>query len=95
MFMTVCKLVNMYIHVCTMFRHLCTNLPTLVQVVRIPDVKIQYSARLQELTYLGLTMPPRMYYIATLRTRGLQRSSVQTMRAFSVSISNVNLSFCT
>ncbi len=37
MFMTVCKLVNMYIHVCTMFRHVCTNLPILVQVVRIPD----------------------------------------------------------
>jgi hypothetical protein len=27
----------MYIHVCTMFRHVCTVLPFLVQVVRIPD----------------------------------------------------------
>ncbi len=38
MFTTVCKLVNMYIHVCSMFRHVCTNLPIPVQVVRIPDV---------------------------------------------------------
>jgi len=30
--------VNMYIHVCTMFRHVCTGLPNPVQVVRIPDV---------------------------------------------------------
>jgi hypothetical protein len=37
MFTTVCKLVNMYIHVCTMLRHVCTDLPILVQVVRIPD----------------------------------------------------------
>jgi hypothetical protein len=29
--------VNMYIHVCTMFRHVCTGLPNPVQVVRIPD----------------------------------------------------------
>jgi hypothetical protein len=29
----------MYIHVCTMFRHVCTVLPILVQVVRIPDVQ--------------------------------------------------------
>ncbi len=28
---------NMYIHVCTMFRHICTVLPNPVQVVRIPD----------------------------------------------------------
>ncbi len=28
---------NMYIHVCIMFRHVCTVLPILVQVVRIPD----------------------------------------------------------
>ncbi len=27
----------MYIHVCTMFRHVCTVLPNPVQVVRIPD----------------------------------------------------------
>ncbi len=28
---------NIYIHVCIMFRHVCTVLPILVQVVRIPD----------------------------------------------------------
>jgi hypothetical protein len=39
MFTTVRKLVNMYyIHVCIMFRHVCTNLLIPVQVVRIPDV---------------------------------------------------------
>ncbi len=27
-------------HVCTMFRHICTDLPILVQVVRIPDVPV-------------------------------------------------------
>ena len=27
----------MYIHVCTMFRHVCTGLPNPVQVVRILD----------------------------------------------------------
>jgi hypothetical protein len=30
---------NMYIHVCTMYRDVCTDLPILVQVVRIPDVR--------------------------------------------------------
>ncbi len=37
MFMSVCKCMNIYVHVCTMFRHVCTVLPILVQVVRIPD----------------------------------------------------------
>ena len=37
MFMLVRNLVNMYIHVCTMYRDVCTDLPILVQVVRIPD----------------------------------------------------------
>ncbi len=36
-FMSACNLVNLYIHVCTIFRHICTVLPILVQVVRIPD----------------------------------------------------------
>jgi hypothetical protein len=39
-FMCVCNIVNMYIHVCTMFRHVRTVLPILVQVVRIPDAHI-------------------------------------------------------
>jgi hypothetical protein len=30
--------INMYIHVCTMYRALCTDLHILVHVVRIPDV---------------------------------------------------------
>ena len=38
MFRFVCNSQNMYIHVCSMFRHVCTVLPILVQVVRIPDV---------------------------------------------------------
>ena len=29
--------INMYIHVCTMYRALCTDLHILVHVVRIPD----------------------------------------------------------
>ena len=33
--------------------------------------------------------------IGMLKTHGLQRSSVQPTRAFSESISNVNISFCT
>ncbi len=37
MFTSVYNLVNLYIHVCTMFRHVFTVLPILVQVVRIPD----------------------------------------------------------
>ena len=39
MFMIICKLVNMYRHVCTMFSDVRTVLPILVQVtvVRIPD----------------------------------------------------------
>ena len=37
MFMPVRNFVNMYIHVCTMYRDVCTDLPILVQVVRIPD----------------------------------------------------------
>ena len=37
MFMLVRNLVNMYIHVCTMYRDVCSDLPILVQVVRIPD----------------------------------------------------------
>ncbi len=38
MFMLVCNFINIYIHVGTiMFRHVCTVLPILVQVVRIPD----------------------------------------------------------
>ncbi len=37
MFMLVRNLVNMYIHVCTVYRDVCTDLPILVQVVRIPD----------------------------------------------------------
>ncbi len=38
MFMPVRNFVNMYIHVCTMYIDVCTDLPILVQVVRIPDV---------------------------------------------------------
>ncbi len=37
MYMPVRNFVNMYIHVCTMYRDVCTDLPILVQVVRIPD----------------------------------------------------------
>ena len=39
MFILVYKMVNMYVHVCTMFkfRHVCTDLPIHVHVVRIPD----------------------------------------------------------
>ena len=37
MFMIICKLVNMYRHVCTMFSDVRTVLPILVQVVRILD----------------------------------------------------------
>ena len=47
MFMLVRNFVNMYIHVCTMYRDVCTDLPILVQVVRIPDVS--------PLIYKGLT----------------------------------------
>ena len=39
MFRLVCNSQNMYIHVCSMFRHVCTVLPSLVQVVRIPDAE--------------------------------------------------------
>ncbi len=39
MFMPVRNFVNMYIHVCTMYRDVCTGLPILVQVVRIPDAE--------------------------------------------------------
>ena len=37
MFILVHNFINMYIHVCTMYRALCTNLQILVHVVRIPD----------------------------------------------------------
>ncbi len=45
MFMPVRNFVNMYImiHVCTMYRDVCTDLPILVQVVRIPDVGWQFE----------------------------------------------------
>jgi hypothetical protein len=51
------------------------------------------SARLRELTQQALTTPTTMYEIGTLKTGSLQRSSVQPIRAFSESISNVNISF--
>jgi hypothetical protein len=59
------------------------------------DVKVPCSIRLQELTCLGLTMASTMYSIGTLKGGYSQRSSVLPDRAFSVLISNVNLSFCT
>jgi hypothetical protein len=37
MLQVVRNFVNMYIHVFTMYRDVCTDLPILVQVVRIPD----------------------------------------------------------
>ena len=37
MFILVHNFINMYIHVCTMYRALCTDLQILVHVVRIPD----------------------------------------------------------
>jgi hypothetical protein len=40
------QIVNMYIHVCTMYRALCTDLQILVHVVRIPDVDIQFRSYL-------------------------------------------------
>jgi hypothetical protein len=46
--MPVRNFVNMYIHVCTMYRDVCTDLPILVQVVRIiPDDRVVLS------TYYG------------------------------------------
>ena len=36
--------INMYIHVCTMYRALCTDLQILVHVVRIPDVGLGAAA---------------------------------------------------
>ena len=39
MFIHVHTFINMYIHVCTMYRALCTDLQILVHVVRIPDVR--------------------------------------------------------
>jgi hypothetical protein len=44
MFMLVRNFVNMYIHVCTMYRDVCTDLPILVQVVRIPDAATASTA---------------------------------------------------
>ena len=35
--------INMYIHVCTMYRALCTDLHILVHVVRIPDEELKLS----------------------------------------------------
>ena len=37
MFILVHNFINMYIHGCTMYRALCTDLQILVHVVRIPD----------------------------------------------------------
>ena len=46
MFMPVRNFVNMYImiHVCTMYRDVCTDLPILVQVFRIPDALSQQAS---------------------------------------------------
>jgi hypothetical protein len=55
MFMSVCKCMNIYVHVCTMFRHVCTVLPILVQVVRIPDEYMKsYYAKKQNNLFLEL-----------------------------------------
>ncbi len=56
MFMPVCNFVNMYIHVCTMHRDVCTDLPILVQVVRIPDDRNKVFS-----TYL-FDVPVRTWY---------------------------------
>ena len=48
MFMPVRNFVNMYIHVCTMYRDVCTDLPILVQVVRIPDAEMKCELKLYE-----------------------------------------------
>ncbi len=37
----------------------------------------------------------KSFEVGTLNSHGFQRSSVQPTRAFSESISNVNISFCT
>ena len=46
--------INMYIHVCTMYRALCTDLHILVHVVRIPDepggpmmIQVELTSRCQ------------------------------------------------
>ncbi len=41
MYIHVHKFMNMYIHVCTMFGHVCPFLLYLVQVGRIPDVLVE------------------------------------------------------
>ena len=48
MFILVHNYMNMYIHVCTMYRAVCTDLQILVHVVRIPDA-------------LGAKRGPRLY----------------------------------
>jgi hypothetical protein len=45
MFILVHEFVNMYIHVCTMYRALCTDLQILVHVVRIPDALEKWLIR--------------------------------------------------
>ncbi len=37
------RFINLYIHVCTMYRALCTDLHILVHMVRIPDGYIMSS----------------------------------------------------
>ena len=43
MYMLVRNFVNMYVHVCNTYRDVCTDLPILVQVVRIPDVGLGFQ----------------------------------------------------
>ena len=60
MFMPVRNFVNMYIHVCTMYRDVCTDLPILVQVVRIPDAGIYqvYTMYIPDIYHTKVTCEP-------------------------------------
>jgi hypothetical protein len=69
MFMPVRNFVNMYIHVCTMYRDVCTDLPILVQVIRIPDeVRTRYVLFTPSLSTYQLHTSQISMYSESVRT---------------------------
>ena len=72
MFILVHNFINMYIHVCTMYRALCTDLQILVHVVRIPDdgrtiiaiIDFKFTNRLSS----GIPTPPIYFDILGYHT---------------------------
>ncbi len=83
MFMSVCKCMNIYVHVCTMFRHVCTVLPLLVQVVRIPDV-VPWPKKMAPMILLDsfdATVPVTMQLHRTHSACGPRPDSARRRRA--------------